>query len=63
MKKIIFILITLCCVACSDPKSTKWEIEKLDLKDRLTGDKITLIAQKVNELVDEINKRNEPLPF
>lgn len=40
-----------------------WEIEKLDLKGRLTGDKITLIAQKVNELVDEINKRNEPLPF
>ena len=40
-----------------------WEIEKLDLKDRLTGDKITLIAQKVNELVDEMNKQNEPLPF
>ena len=30
MKKIIFTLITLCCVACSDPKSTKWEIEKLE---------------------------------
>lgn len=40
-----------------------WEIEKLDLEGRLTGDKITLIAQKVNELVDEMNKRNEPLPF
>lgn len=30
MKKIIITLITLCCVACSDPKLTKWEIEKLD---------------------------------
>ena len=40
-----------------------WKIEKLDLKGRLTGDKITLIAQKVNELVDEMNKRNETLPF
>lgn len=30
MKKIIFTLIILCCVACSDPKSTKWEIEKLE---------------------------------
>lgn len=40
-----------------------WEIEKLDLEGRLTGDKITLIAKKVNELVDEMNKRNDSLPF
>lgn len=40
-----------------------WEIEKLDLENRLTGDKIKLIENKLNEIIDNINKINEPLPF
>lgn len=40
-----------------------WEIEKLDLKGRLTGEKITLIENKLNEIIDNINKINDPLPF
>lgn len=40
-----------------------WEIEKLDLRNMYTGDKIKVIEDKVNEIVDNLNKINEPLPF
>lgn len=40
-----------------------WEIEKLNLEGKFTGDKITLIENKLNEIIDNINKINEPLPF
>lgn len=40
-----------------------WEIEKLNLENLYTGDKITKIQEKVNEIIDNLNKTNEPLPF
>ena len=41
----------------------EWKIEKLDLKDMYTGDKIKFLEDKVNEIIDNLNKINEPLPF
>ena len=41
----------------------EWEIEKLNLKNLYTGDKITLIEEKVNEIIDSLNKINEPFQF
>ena len=41
----------------------EWEIEKLNLQNMYTGENITLIEKKVNEIIDSLNKINEPLPF
>ena len=41
----------------------EWEIEKLNLQDMYTGDKINAIENKVNEIINSLNKINEPLPF
>ncbi len=41
----------------------EWKIKKLDLKNMYTGDKIKAIENKVNEIIDSINKANEPSPF
>lgn len=39
-----------------------WEIGKLNLEGKLTGEKINLMHKKINELIDKINKMND-LPF
>ena len=47
-------------------KKLNWNPGEFDTRylcDTETEFRIALIAQKVNELVDEMNKRNEPLPF
>ena len=41
----------------------EWEIEKLNLQDMYTGDKINAIENKVNEIINSLNKINKPLPF
>ena len=41
----------------------EWEIEKLNLQDMYTGEKINAIENKVNEIIDSLNKINEPLLF
>lgn len=40
-----------------------WEIEKLNLEGKLTGEKIELIKDKTNEIIDKINEMYGPLPF
>lgn len=39
-----------------------WEIEKLDKKG-MVGDRVNLLENKVDEIIDKLNKMNEPLPF
>lgn len=40
-----------------------WEIGRLNLEGKLTGEKISLMHKKINELIDKINEMNDPLPF
>lgn len=39
------------------------EIEKLDTKGMYTGDRINVIENKVNEIIDSLNKKIDTLPF
>lgn len=39
-----------------------WEIEKLT-RQGMVGDRVNALEDKVDEVIDKLNKRNEPLPF
>ncbi len=39
-----------------------WEIEKLERKGMI-GDRVNALENKVNQIIDKLNKMNEPLPF
>ena len=41
----------------------EWKIEKLNLQNMYTGEKINAIENKVNEIIDSLNKINEPFQF
>lgn len=41
----------------------EWKIEKLNLSNMYTGDKINTIKNKVNEIIDRLNKLNELFYF
>lgn len=42
----------------------EWEIEKLNLLNMDTGEKINAIENKVNEIINNLNKTNKPFtPF
>ena len=41
-----------------------WKIEKLKLEDnKYVGERLESVESKVNEIIDSLNKINEPLPF
>ena len=55
MKKILFILIILCS-ACSDHKTSKWEIEKLDgTKDTLEAKDYWIMSPDSQLIKFEVN--------
>lgn len=39
-----------------------WEIEKLDKKG-MVGDRVNALENKVDEIINKLNKMNEPLSF
>lgn len=56
MKKIIFILTVVLCGACSDHKTSKWEIEKLDgAKDTIEARDYQIMSPDSQFIKFEIN--------